>query len=458
MIRYRPLFHVDIAHDYFLSRGDVVVEAQTDADRAALTALYAVDDVLEILPTDETVFVLAGHKMIFRTSASGFMVAVRLDPSDTAARPMVPPVAGFRLAFSLRLTDPRFANYTELGPVATMFYRFGNDSQNATAGVNYLSRRVAVFDASRRYVAGEIRAEAAGPTFDVFLALRDTGPAATPVAADWRRIPADTFSATATYQQGALVLSANRLFRALINQPGTDLTNAAEWQPVGLLGNQYVTVTDAILPVPSLFTLDIGDLALPQAIVRVFPSGGTAVAAEQTFIAEQGTLDEIQVDLRGLTAGPYRADIVNTSAAVVRAVAVYLAPRAATDNWFGVVEIGIGTGDFALFNNDGTLRTPRYVLRFLNRATRWRYIFPSPQQVGTGADVAPESSDNRILVTALPRPLTRFGTGSRLQADSPATPTVSEEILLPAPEVHLIRRQNTEWFSETHVPNFTVGP
>jgi hypothetical protein len=97
-------------------------------------------------------------------------------------------------------------------------------------------------------------------------------------------------------------------------------------------------------------------------------------------------------------------------------------------------------------------------LRFLNRASRWRYIFPSAQAVGTGADVAVEAGNTRVLVTAAPRPLTRFGTGARLQADSAATPSVSEEILLPAPEATRLRRQSAQWFSETYVPNFTVGP
>jgi hypothetical protein len=151
-------------------------------------------------------------------------------------------------------------------------------------------------------------------------------------------------------------------------------------------------------------------------------------------------------------------DVLDAASVVARELSCYLAPRAITEHWFGVIEIGMGTGDFALFNNDGTLRAPRYVVRFLNRATRWRYIFPSPQAVGSGAEVAADGGDNRILVTPVPRPLTRFGVGSRLQADSAATPTVSEEILLPAPEVNRVRRQSTEWFSETHVPNFTVGP
>ena len=68
MIRYRPLFHVDIAHDYFASRGDVVFEAHADADRAALASLYAVNDFLEIGPDDTTRSTLAGHKMIFKAT------------------------------------------------------------------------------------------------------------------------------------------------------------------------------------------------------------------------------------------------------------------------------------------------------------------------------------------------------------------------------------------------------
>lgn len=459
MIRYRPLFHVDIAHDYFLSRGDVVFEAHADAQRAALASLYTVSDFLEIGPDERTVSALAGHKMIFKNTGSGFTVAVQLDPSAPDIRPLVPPPPDFRLTFALRLSDRRFANYTELGPIAAgFFYRFGNDSQNHTAGVNFLSSRVPAFSATRRYVAGEVRAQAAGTTFDLFLALRDTGPTAAPVPGDWRRIPSDTFSASTTYGTGAIVLFSNRLFRALVENPGTDLTDATDWQPVGVLGNQYATITDAILPVSGLFNLDISDTALAMAKVRTLPSGGTVVAREQTFTTAQGTLDQVQVDLRGLTPGRYRAEIVNAAGVVVRELSCFVAPQAVAEKWFGVIEIGRGTADFALFNNDGTLRAPRYVVRFLNRATRWRYIFPSAQQVGTGAEVAVDPGNTRILVTPASRPLTRFGVGSRLQADSSAPPAVSEEILLPAPEVNRIRRQNAEWFSEIHVPNFTVGP
>ena len=74
MISYRPLFDVDITHDYFLSRGDVVLEAQADVDRTALANLYSVGDFLDVFPDDATKAVLAGHKMLFRTTAAGFSV------------------------------------------------------------------------------------------------------------------------------------------------------------------------------------------------------------------------------------------------------------------------------------------------------------------------------------------------------------------------------------------------
>jgi hypothetical protein len=460
MIRYRTLFQVDITHDYFLSRGDVVFEAQSAADRTALEALYSVSNFLEIFPDPATLARMAGHKMIFRATDAGFLVALQLDPSASDLRPAVPPGPDFRLSFAIRVSDARFANYTELGPVTSRFYRFGNDSLNAVAGTRFLSRPVAAFDATRRYVAGEIRSQATGPTFDLFLALRDTGPAAVPVAADWKRIPADTWSATSNYQTGAIVLFSNQLYRAIVDGPASAPGNIAEWQPTGTLGNQYVSVTDAALPVAGLLNVDVSGAALAQATLRLFRADAAVVVAEQTFVAEAGVLGNVQVDLRGFTPGPYRFEVLDASLDVVPALggSLYLAPVVRTEGWFGVIDIGRGAGDFALFNADGTLRAPVYTLRFLNRATRWRYIFPAAQAVGTGSEVAPEAGSDRILVTPAARPLTRFGLGSKLQADDPTTAAISEEILLPAPEVNRIRRQNAEWFSETHLPNLTVGP
>ncbi|HUQ10056.1 MAG TPA: hypothetical protein VM146_07045 [Steroidobacteraceae bacterium] len=459
MIRYRRCFQVDISHDYFLSRGEVVWEAQNDTMRAALTREHSVGRYLEIFPDAATEATLRGHRMLFRVTETGFLVAVRLDESAPDIRPAVAPGPEFALTFALRLRDARFANYTELGPVGDGFHLFGNDSANRVAGVNYLSRPVPAFDPARRYEAGEIRAEASGTTFDLFVALRDTGPAAAPVAADWRRIPADTFDATATYQLGDVVLAGNRLFRALVNGPGSNLNNAADWQPAGTLGNQYAGAADLATAAGSLFDLDVSAAALAQCTVRVFRGAQIVPASEQHFSVASGTLTHVQLDLRGLAPGPCRLEVLDGVLAPVASLArtVYLSTAALAQGWFGAIHIGPGVADFALFNANGTLRTPAYALRFLNRATRWRYIFPAAQSLGAGAEVALEGGSDRRMVTAVPRALTRFGGGVRLQADDTTT-TASEEVLLPPPEPHRIRRQNAEWFSETHLPNLTVGP
>lgn len=459
MIRYQTLLQVDIMHDYFLSRGSAVFEAQPETDRNALTTVYSVGNILEIFPDEPTLAKLSGHKMIFRTTGMGFVVAVQTDPSATSPQPAIPLAADLRLTFALRIKDPRFANYTELGQAETGFYRFGNDMNNEVAGINFLSQPVGAFDIFRRYFAGDTYSQASGSTFDLFRAVRDTGPSTLPVANDWERIPSDTWRPTTSYSRGAIVLSANRVYRAIIDSPGTNLGNGAEWQPLDVLANQYVTGADAVLPVSGLLNLDIRDTLLPQATIRLFRSGEMAVAAEQTFVADQGVLDEVQIDLRGFRAGLYRLEVLDGALAVVpdRGLSIYLTPAAKTGGWFGVIDIGPGNGDFALLNPDGTLRSPRYTLRFLNRATRWRYIFPSAQPVGLGAEVAPEAGDGRILVTAAPRPMTRFGTGARLQADVAATPTVSEEVLLPEPEINRIRRQNAQWYSEIHLSNLPLG-
>lgn len=459
MSRYSTLFQVEILHDYFLNRNSIVHEALGDADRNILASRYSLAGFLEIAPDEPTAARLAGHKMLFRTTSSGFLVAAMADSASSPGRPAIPPASGFALRFSLRVKDPRFFNYTELGPADAGFSLYSNASSNEAAGMRFLTRPTPGFDPSRRYVSGATYAQAAGPTFNLFRAVRDTGPSAAPTAADWERLPQDTWDPGRAYTRDAVVLNENRIYRAVAASPGADLGDANDWLLVGTLANQYASFADAVTLAAGLFTLDLDGLALPSATVRLFRSGQATAAGEWSFMAEQGNLGQVQLDLRGLPTGLYRLEVLDGDLVAIPAgsTEVYLAPAAQTGGWFGAIEIGLGSGSFALLAADGTLRSPTYTLRFLNRATRWRYLFPAAQPVGPGAEVAVEAGDARTLVTAVPRPLTRFGTGVRLQADDPATSAVSEEIFLPEPETTRIRRQNAQWYSEIHLSNLPLG-
>ncbi|ETX04317.1 hypothetical protein [Candidatus Entotheonella palauensis] len=458
MIRYAILFEVRVLHDYFLNRGSRVHESLDEAQREALMRSYTSETFLEVAPARYTEKLLAGHNMIFKTTATGFLVAVKTAPSPQQDQPAIALGANFRLAFALRISDPHFFNYTALAASSPTFYRFSNDTGNEVAGDRFLSAPVPDFDATRAYEASEVYADSSGSPVDLFRALRDTGPSATPITQDWERIPPDTWNPSTTYTEGAVVLFDNQLYRALVDSPSNDLSDNTQWALHGTLANRYATAADHRILRPTLFNLDLSGAALSQATVRLFRPGEITAVAERVYSAESGNLDTVQLDLRHLAPGSYRLEVLNSALTVLPGLGseLYLDAEAVREGWFGVIEIGMGSGDSALLNNDGTFRSPQYTLRFLNRATRWRYIFPSAQPVGTGAEVAPEDGDNRFLVTGLPRSLTRFGTGTRLQADMPETPSVSEEVLLPEPQPKRIRRQNAQWYSEIHVSNLPL--
>lgn len=462
-MRYATLFEVEILHDYFLNHGSRVHEALDDTARRTVRRNYSVADFLEVVPARPTHRVMAGHRAVWKPTTSGFLVALRLAPATEEARPLVPPGEDFRLIFALRLKDQRFWNYTALTGWSPGFFRFANDSGNLSAGGRFLSRQVPAFDPSHRYRAGEVHAAAGQRPEDpreLFSALRETGPSNSPVEADWRRIPDDTWDSTSPYVEGSVVLATNRLYRARRGlDAGNDLADGDQWQEIGHLANQYVTAADRWALRGSCFDLDLSDADLPRATVRLVRLGRTEVAWQRTWDAEQGSLRIVRLDLTGMRSGPYRLRVTDGAGAPVPGLGfeLYLDPEAVGQAWLGVIEIGLGLGDMGLLDAAGNLRSPRFTLRFLNRATRWRYIFPAEQSLGAGAEVAPEhGSDGRVLVTAAPRPLTRSGVGARLRADLPHTMDLSEEVLLPLPETQRIRYQNSQWYSEIHTFNLRI--
>ncbi|MEM8614269.1 MAG: hypothetical protein AAGF93_19780 [Cyanobacteria bacterium P01_H01_bin.105] len=463
MTRYAVLFEVDIWHDYSLNRGGIIHEALSSLQQAQVMGQYASNRFLKIQPTAITIRTLAGQQLLFRPTQTGFLVAVKLDPASSNAQPLIPLANDFELTFALQVVDPYFFNYTALSDEALPFYWLSNESGNEIAGERFLSRPVSPFDSSRAYLADELYSEpAAEGSINLFRARQDTGPTVPsdiPISNHWELIPADTFDASLTYLEGAIVLANNQLYRALqAVTAGSDLNNAALWEPFAIVANQYVTSADSLAVRPILFNLDLSDVALTQATVRII-SGATTVAWERTFESTNGPLETVQVTLSTLQSGRYRLELLDAALIPQPTLGFefYLDATAVRDRWFGVINISLGSGDFALLDGSNNLRSPRYRLRFLNRASRWRYRFPADQAVGTGADVAPEVPENQqVLVTAEPRPLTRYGPGIRLQADDTDTSEASEEVLLPEPDIRRIQRQNAQWYSDIYLSNLPV--
>lgn len=458
MNRYVQLFSVSIEHGYYLNFGAVPHPALAEDRRHSLKNQYAVKHLFNITPTEDTAKSLAGQRMLFKSTAEGFLVGVEvLDTGLANFQPLIPMANDLRLRFAITLNDKYFSNYTSLPTRRGGLYYFSNRSGNAASG-NFLSRPVPDYDSEKVYEAGELYLHPSAPGEGVFRAIRDTGPAASPVAADWERTPPDTYDPSITYATGVIVLSDDRIYRALVDGPSTDLADSTNWQFVGTLPRQYVTGDD-FLPLHFVqVKVDVAAAGIAQAFVAVYPLGESEAVWQRQFIAASGNLDEIVLPLQHLRPGAYHLEIVDSSQTVLSDLNYdfYFDGKALSQNWFAVIEIGLGSGSFALLDSSGNVANPGYTLNFLNRATRWRYIFPAAQTIGTGAQVVQEDSTGQVLVTSVPLPLTRFGTGIPLQADVAATPSVSEEVLLPEPRVNRIRYQAEQWFSEIHLSNLPL--
>ena len=458
MNRYAQLFAVSIEHGYYLNFGAVPHPALTEDRRDSLKNQFAVKRLFNITPTADTVKNLAGQRMLFKSTAEGFLVGVEVPETGSANfQPLVQLANDLRLRFAITLNDKHFCNYTNLPTRSGGLYHFSNRTGNAAPG-NFLSRPVPDYDSEKAYEAGELYLHPSAPGEGVFRAVRDTGPAASPVAADWERIPPDTYDPSITYTTGAIVLSDDRIYLARVDGPGTDLTDTAEWQLLSNLPRQYVTGDD-FLPLHSVqLKVDVGTAGVALAFVAVYPLGESEAVWQHQFIAENGNLDELVLPLQHLRPGAYHLEIADSLHNVLSDLNYdfYFDGKALSQNWFAVIDIGVGSGSFALLDSSGNLANPGYTLNFLNRATRWRYIFPAAQPIGTGAQVVQEDSTGQVLVTSVPLPLTRFGTGIPLQTDSAATPSVSEEVLLPEPRVNRIRYQAEQWFSEIHLSNLPL--
>lgn len=454
-MRYAKLFEVRILHDYHLNHGDILYEVLADALKAGTDNKYNVNDILQVMPTPETVKKMAGYHMLYKQTARGFFVGIKLDDAAISRRPAVPLAADLKLRFYIKLKDPLFYNYTALPTNAPRFCYLSNDGGNESADQLFLSLPVESFDPDRIYQANEIYATSSGGSFDLFRAIRDTGPSPAPVAADWEQFPAETLDNDITYSEGELALSNNSILRALVDDPGSNPDN---WETVMFLPNQYVTRVDSIQLQTIRYEHDVSSLSIPQATIRIFKSGESSPILEMAYHADVGDLSTLSIDLSGIPPGQYRFELADDNLTVVpdQGFNFYLDRLAEYDGWFGVIEIGTGSGNFSLLDTSDELRSPVYNIRFLNRTSRWRYIFPENQDVGSGAEVIPEASDNKILTTDIPRPLTLFGQGALLQTDLPGPPSVNEEVVLPRPEIKRIRYQDAQWFSEIHMSNLPL--
>lgn len=385
---YRKLFEVEILHDYFLIPG-AVEKYTTD---------YKVSGLFKIAPSPETKRLMEDYKMIFRSTASGFVILIKADfvASTSVYVSSIDLFNNLSFTFYWTLNDPLFLNYTNQRFLeqGKKIYYFSNRTSSIVGASLYLNKAIPAFGITYGndplYRLGDIVSEG-GSTYE--LIQKESPIINFPAnAALWQQIN----SAVVNYvnPDDRVVLQDSRFVYERVN------TSPGEFITARLLDSNSQEVELGFIPGTSQ----------PQNQYRTPLSGSDPV----NFI----------LDLSRISPGLYTLEISEISGITQKSF--FLMHSMFKNDLFGVCSFFVsGTAipfrfiseDIAL--NRWVLDNPhkKFRIRFRNRLTRWKYL----------------NQDQTVFNEPVtPRPLSKTFSGYTVPGPGGTT------INLPDPEVHKI--------------------
>ncbi len=125
-IKYKPLFKVDILHNYFLNLGLDEYAAMTDSEKSKQLDSYEISSFVNIIPTPKTQQKINGHNLVFKTTNNGFTVWSKVTGNNDNI-PFISLDDELSFTFLVQLKDSTFYNYTNLKlESAGKLYYFSN--------------------------------------------------------------------------------------------------------------------------------------------------------------------------------------------------------------------------------------------------------------------------------------------------------------------------------------------
>jgi hypothetical protein len=281
---------------------------------------------VRLLPAADTLSALAGLRVLVRFVSGQLFLLIETDSggSSTVSAAVAAP-----LRFYLIVDDPTLFQRSRLPAAFDSVHRiFVTTGEAQTfSGQNYLSRVIGPLDVAKPYASGD------------------------------------------------LVMSGGDLFECiapLAPDPGNTTGDGAHWFARGALRSPsaqdvfpFVTGTVEIdLPAPvTNATVTFHTWNVMTGIYDIV----TAIS-NLVFDSPKGA---VPVDFQGLPSGCYRVKANNTEAFY------YYDPLVTPSSILGVIELRTDlspASDYALLDGAGALKSPRFVLQFLNPLATWTYI------------------------------------------------------------------------------------
>jgi hypothetical protein len=403
-LTYRRLFEVEIKHDYFLLPGP--------GEKLPLD--YDISSTLLIYPTRATEQLMKDYKMVFKTTATGFAIFISAEqitpPSSYASLIDLDP--GLMLSFNWSLQNSHFLNFTNqrLKEREKSIYYFSNRSASSDAGTIYLNKGILPF----------------GTTY-----LGET-----------------------LYHHGDIVRETGETYEMIekespvVNFPA----NASKWQKISTSVVNYVNPHDRLHCRLGIFrhervNTSPGELiefdllyadATPIDLGLVF---GTD-RPQREYIAPASGGDRVNhsIDLQHVKSGIYTMKISELGG--ITNHVFYLKQPFETFDLFGVSEFYVSgaASAFQFVTEDPVTKrwmldasSKKFVVRFRNRSTRWKYLNQDLTLFNSPPD---------------PRPLTRTYSGYEIiTPDGPLKlPDPSVDRIVPEIETELVKNIFSEIF------------
>ncbi|MUG97757.1 hypothetical protein F7734_37800 [Scytonema sp. UIC 10036] len=384
-ILYKKILNLELWHDFYLGQPD---------PPGVLPANYDISRTLELVPTQECRRLLANLRWVFRPQLYGASIFANVNVAASGEFFTVVPVdRPYRLTFWLVVRDRYFANFTNL-PLT------GNRQQ-----IYYFSN---LFD---------------NQGHALFLTR-----------------PLSAYTANTEYQVGELVTQAGRTLEAFIYQANaSDSPNPNEWDTFP--ATEYVSQRDR-LPIQKTYRTQVIANANPGETYRftLIDSNEQESWAVDETVPDTHNLGEpfsVSISFAGQRPGHYQLLENNTQ------VAEFVLVDNSVPEACALVEILLNSNlvpsNFSLLQSSAgkTFIQPKtYIIRFKNRATRWRYRYERPH--GCNAENLPNDFnliDARTYATI--RPI-----GLRQRSDSLLNDCKDRP--LPSPNAALIQPETDE--------------
>ena len=297
--------------------------------------------------SNKTTGVVNGHKMLVKQYNNQLYAGIQSIATGTQLKAFTPVEQGMQLTFFLWLNNPLFPNYTNLASTTLpgKIYYFTNRNNNVANGTNFLTAKIAAYNSAKTYNLGDLAANATGL---VYRAIKG-------------------------------------------NKPGNqfDLTKTDYWMPVddAQSPNQYQSEADALQWMASLSAYKFA-AAQTSAVISVLGYDTTAHNYTKSIISKTLTfpnpLSSFALDLTTLDPGKYSLTVNG------KQQWIYINDELNADRPFAVIDIFADASPASSLLVDGTgmLKSPKYALCFLNRATIWKYILAS----GNAANISDPAS------------------------------------------------------------------